>query len=279
MANVIAIANQKGGVGKTMTAVQLGVGLTEQGRNVLLIDADPQGTLTNNLGFRPIEKIPVTLSDLIADAAAGLPIEPGKGILHHAEGVDVIPANMQLSGTERDLVISNDRAVLDKVIEQVKQPYDYVLIDCMPSLGAITLNVLTAANNVIIPVQAQYEASQGLGQLMRTVANTQQHLNPDLKIGGILLTMVDDKTNLAKAISGLIRDAYGAKLRIFPVNIPRTVRLAETGPNAKSIYAYAKETKDPYAEKAATAYMSLTKEVIAYAEKQRTGRNQPDLLR
>ena len=279
MADVIAIANQKGGVGKTMTAVQLGVGMAEQGRNVLLIDADPQGTLTNNLGFRPIERISVTLSDLVADVAAGRPIQTGKGILHHAEGVDLIPANMQLSGTERDLVISNDRTVFSKLIEQVKQPYDYVLIDCMPSLGAITLNVLTAADNVIIPVQAQYEASQGLGQLMRTIANTQQHLNPDLKINGVLLTMVDDKTNLAKTISSLIRDTYGAKLRIFPANIPRTVRLAETGPGAQSIYAYAKETKDPYAEKAAAAYTSLTKEVLIHAEKQRTGKHKSDILR
>lgn len=279
MSEVIAIANQKGGVGKTMTAIQLGVGMAEQGRKVLLIDADPQGTLTNNLGFRPIEKIPVTLSDLVADAVAGRPIQPGKGILHHDEGVDVIPANMQLSGTERDLVISNDRTVLDKVIEQIKQPYDYVLIDCMPSLGAMTLNVLTAADNVIIPVQAQYEASQGLQQLMRTIANTQQHLNPDLKISGVLLTMVDDKTNLAKTISNLIRDTYGAKLRIFPANIPRTVRLAETGPSAQSIYAYAKESKDPYSEKAAAAYTSLTKEVLTHAEKQRTGKHKSDLLR
>ena len=279
MSEVIAIANQKGGVGKTMTAVQLGVGMAEQGRKVLLIDADPQGTLTNNLGFRPIERIPVTLSDLITDAAAGRPIQPGKGILHHAEGVDVIPANMQLSGTERDLVISNDRTVLDKVIEQIKAPYDYVLIDCMPSLRAITLNVLTAADNVIIPVQAQYEASQGLGQLIRTIANTKQHLNPDLKIGGVLLTMVDDKTNLAKTISGLIRDTYGANLRIFPANIPRTVRLAETGPGAKSIYAYARESKDLYADKAAAAYTSLTKEVLGHAERQRTGQHKSDLLR
>lgn len=162
MAEVIAIANQKGGVGKTMSTINMGIGMARQGKKVLLIDADPQGTMTNNLGFRPIERLPETLDTLLKAAITGKPVEPLTALLKHDEGVDVLPANIQLSGSERDLVISNDRSVFSKVLDQVRPDYDYILIDCMPSLGALTLNVLTAADNVIIPVQAGYEASQGL---------------------------------------------------------------------------------------------------------------------
>ncbi|MEA5151322.1 MAG: ParA family protein [Oscillospiraceae bacterium] len=278
MAEVIAIANQKGGVGKTMSTINMGISMVRQGKKVLLIDADPQGTMTNNLGFRPIERLPATLDTLLKAAITGKPMESITALLKHDEGVDVLPANIQLSGSERDLVISNDRTVFSKVLDQIRPDYDYILIDCMPSLGALTLNVLTAADSVIIPVQAGYEASQGLQQLMRTIASVKQQLNPDLKISGVLLTMVDEQTNLAKTISSLIRDTYGSKLHVFANNIPRTVRLAETGPEGKSIFTCSGRSDDT-AKKAAHAYESAAKEVIAHGEKQRAGKHQPDVLR
>ena len=216
MSKIIAIANQKGGVGKTTTTVNLGIGLANEGKRVLLIDCDAQASLTESLGYRNPDNMDTTLSTLMQKVIEEQPIADGEGILHHTEGVDLVPTNIELSGMETALIsIMSRERVLKNYINQVKGNYDYVLIDCTPSLGMLTVNALTAANEVIIPVQAQYLPAKGLEQLMKTVSKVKRQINPKLKIGGILMTMLDSRTNLAKEISSLIRDTYGKNLKIF----------------------------------------------------------------
>lgn len=272
MSKVIAIANQKGGVGKTTTTVNLGVGLANEGKRILLIDCDAQGSLTESLGYPTPDNIPVTLSSLMEDVINERELKPDYGVLHHKEGVDLIPANIELSGMETALVnIMSRERILKDYIEQVKNNYDYVLIDCTPSLGMLTINALTAANEVIIPVQAHFLPAKGLEQLIKTVHKVKRQINPNLKIGGILMTMVDTRTNFAKDISNLIKSAYGNNLRIFHTEIPLSIRAAETAVAGKSIFSYDKNGK------AAAAYKALTKEVLD-SEKQRV-KHQSELIR
>jgi chromosome partitioning protein len=263
MSKIIALANQKGGVGKTTTTVNLGIGLAKQGKRVLLIDADPQGSLSVCLGHRQPDKLDVTLSTIMRNIIEDTQIEPGEGILRHAEGVDLLPANIELSGTEVSLVnVMSREVVLKTYIEAVKYQYDYVLIDCMPSLGMLTINALVAADSVIIPVQSHYLPIKGLEQLLQSISRVQKQLNPHLKVEGILLTMVDNRTNFAKDISALLRNAYNDQLRVFKTEIPLSIKAAETSAEGKSIY-----THDPKG-KVAQAYQKLTKEVLQ-DEKQR----------
>lgn len=272
MSKVIAIANQKGGVGKTTTTVNLGVGLANEGKRVLLIDCDAQGSLTESLGYPTPDNIPITLSSLLEDVINEREIKPDYGVLHHKEGVDLIPANIELSGMETALVnIMSRERILKDYIGQVKDNYDYILIDCTPSLGMLTINALTAANEVIIPVQAHFLPAKGLEQLIKTVHKVKRQINPNLKIGGILMTMVDTRTNFAKDISSLIKNAYGNNLRIFNTEIPLSIRAAETAAAGKSIFSYDKNGK------AAAAYKALTKEVLD-GEKQRV-KHQSELIR
>ena len=263
MSNVIAIVNQKGGVGKTTTTANLGIGLAQEGKRVLLIDSDPQGSLTISLGYPQPDQLPVTLSQIMGKLLADAPIEPQEGILHHDEGVDLMPANIELSGMEVSLVNAMSREkVLKQYIDSMKRDYDYVLLDCMPSLGMLTINALAAADSVLIPVQAQYLPAKGLEQLLQTISKVRRQINPKLKIDGILLTMVDNRTNYAKEIGGLLRDTYGGKLNMFASEIPHSVRAAEISAEGKSIFAH-----DPKG-KVAEAYRNLTKEVLEI-EKQR----------
>ena len=286
-ATTIAVINQKGGTGKTTTCENLGIGLAMEGKKVLLVDTDPQGSLTIvasllwlivciacrfifvrhadiaiSMGWQQPDELPTTISTLMQKAMNDQCIPPGEGILHHAEGVDLIPANIDLAGLEVALVNTMSREkVMKQVLENAKREYDYILIDCTPSLGMLTVNALAAADSALIPVQAQYLSAKGLEQLLQTVQKVRRQINPKLKIEGILLTMTDSRTIYGQQISNLIRQAYGKHLKVFDQTIPRSVRAAETSTTGKSIFQY-----DPKG-KVAEAYHSIAKGVLADAEK------------
>ena len=261
-AQVIALVNKKGGTGKTQSTENLGIGLANEGKKVLLVDMDPQGSLTISLGHPRADELPVTVADIMAKVLQDQVIAPGEGILHHEEGVDLMPANISLSGMEVSLVnVMSREKVLKEYIDSVKDNYDYVLIDCMPSLGMLTVNALAAADKLVIPVQAQYLSAKGLEQLLQTVNKVRRQINPKLKIDGILLTMVDNRTNYAKDICNLIRGTYGSKLKVYKTEIPHSVRAAEISAEGKSIFSH-----DPKG-RVAEAYKNLTKEVLKNEER------------
>lgn len=263
-ATIIAVVNQKGGTGKTTTTENLGVGLALEGKKVLLVDTDPKASLTVSLGNPYLDDLSSTLSDLMGKIMMEKPIVPGEGIIHHPEGVDLMPANIELSGMEVALVNAMSReTILRQYLDTVKQNYDYILLDCMPSLGMLTVNALAAVDNVLIPVQAAYLPAKGLEQLLETINKVKRQINPKLRIEGILLTMVDNRTNYSKDISNLIRESYGGKLKVYKTDIPRSVRAEEISAEGHSIFQH-----DPKG-KVADAYRVLTKEVLNNAEKRR----------
>ena len=271
-AAIIALSNQKGGVTKTTTCANLGVSLVNEGKKVLLVDLDPQASLTVSLGYPRPDQLPVTITDLMSHVITDKPLPISEAVLHHAEGVDLIPASIELSGMEASLVnVMSRETVLRQVLADARKEYDYILIDYMPSLGMLTINALAAADSVLIPVQAQYLPAKGMEQLLQTVAKVHRQINPRLRIEGILLAMVDSRTNYAREISSLLRETYGDKIRIFRAEIPRSVRAAEISAEGKSIFAY-----DPKG-KVAEAYRLLTKEVLS-GERQRQ-KHQPDTIR
>ena len=261
---VIALANQKGGTGKTTTTVNLGIGLARLGKKVLLIDADPQGDLTTCLGWQNQDSLPTTLATVMEKVIRDEPFTTDEGILHHSEGVDLMPANIELSALEMSLVNAMSREfTLRTYVNEAKKHYDVVLIDCMPSLGMLTINALAASDSVLIPVQAQYLPAKGMTQLVKTIGRVKRQINPHLEIEGVLLTLVDGRTNLAKQIEASLREGYGKTLRVFGATVPLAVRAAETSAYGKSIFQH--DAKSPVA----AAYAKLAEEVLEDAQRKR----------
>ena len=272
-AKIIAITNQKGGVGKTTTAINLGIGLANQGKRVLLIDADPQASMSSALGIRDPDHLDVTLATIMQNIIDEAEFPDDFGILQHPEGIAFVPANIELSGMETRLVNTMSREyVLKTYVDQVQKHYDYILIDCMPSLGMMNINALVAADSIVIPCQPNYLSTKGLNLLLGSIMKIRRTINPSLKISGILMTMVDGRTNNAKEIIAAIRQNVGTNIKVFNTEIPHSVRVAEASMEGKSIYTYDRKGK------AGAAYEALTKEVLADEERERH-RSRSDCVR
>ena len=260
MAKIIAICNQKGGVTKTTGTVNLGVGLALQGKKILLVDLDAQADLTTALGWPDNDSLTITLATTMERVIQDEPVDPRDGILHHCEGVALIPSNIELSGVEMSLVNAMNREfILKNILDFIRSEYDYIIIDCPPSLSMLTIKALAATDCVIVPVQAQYLPAKGMTQLMKTIAKVKKQINPSLTISGILMTLVDARTNLARVTEDTLRQQYGNILKIYETRIPVSVKAAESSAAGQSIFTY-----DP-GSKVAEAYAALCLEVLADA--------------
>ncbi len=255
MSRVIAIANQKGGVGKTTTAINLGASLAVAERRTLIIDIDPQGNATSGLGLNRAE-VDASIYDVLID---GVSIDDVRKREVHFSYLDVVPSSRDLVGAEVELVGRERREyMLRRALEAVRDEYDFVLIDCPPSLGLLTLNTLTAADTVLIPIQCEFYALEGLSQLLNTVRLVQRNLNPRLQIEGVLLTMYDQRLNLSRQVAEEAKEYFGS--RVFRTNIPRNVRLAEAPSFGKPIVVY------DVLSVGAQSYLSLAQELITRGE-------------
>lgn len=254
---VIAVTNQKGGVGKTTTTENVAIGLARNGCNVLIVDFDPQGDLTSCLGWKHNDSLEHSVSSMLDDYINDNDVNYESLILHHEEHVDLIPANIELADFEMRLVsVINREQTLSNCIEPLRNQYDYIFIDCPPSLGMLTVNALSAADEVLIPVQTQYLPAKGMTKLLQTVGKVQRKINSNLKITGIVMTLADLNTNLTKSTIETIRESFGKNIRVFDTIIPKATKASEASISGKSIYAYAKDSK------VALAYANLTKELI-----------------
>lgn len=271
---VIALANQKGGVGKTTTCVNLGIGLAHLGKRVLLIDMDAQASLTVSLGYKNPDELSETVSEIMKMVMEDKPVPEGYGILHHPEGVDLLPCDISLSGVEVSLVnVMSRETILRSYLSEIKQNYDFVLIDCMPSLGMLTLNALTAADSVIIPAQPHYLSAKGLELLLQTVSKVQKQINPNLKIDGILLTMVDRRANFTKDVIDILRNKHQNSIGVFRTEIPVSIKAIETTAEGKSIFEHDRSGK------VSAAYASLTKEVLSGGKEQQRAKSRSEICR
>lgn len=257
MCKVITVSNQKGGTAKTTSCVNLGIGLASAGKKVLLIDTDPQGSLSISLGYPEPDEMENTLATLMMNIVNDEEFCLEDVLIHHEEGVDILPSNIELSAIEVSLVnVMSRELILRQLVDRVRDAYDFIIIDCMPSLGMMTINALACADAVLIPVQAAYLPVKGLQQLIKTISRVKRQLNPKLKIEGILLTMVDNRTNYAKDICSMVYEAYSSSIKVFKTEIPMSVRAAEISAEGSSIYKYDPKGKATY------AYGELTKEVL-----------------
>jgi len=252
MSKIIAIANQKGGVGKTTTAINLGASLAVAERRTLIVDIDPQGNASSGLGVENRDQIPNVYDMLVNDRPAKECVVRAV----HFEGLDLIPSTRNLVGAEIELVERGDReGVLRRALEGVRDQYDFILVDCPPSLGLLTLNTLTAADSVLIPIQCEFYALEGLSQLLNTVRLVQRGLNPALDIEGVLLTMYDKRLNLSKQVAEEAKEYFGSK--VYRTRIPRNVRLAEAPSFGEPIVHY------DALSAGAQGYLALAKELVA----------------
>ena len=256
MTKVIAIANQKGGVGKTTTTINLGIGLVKKGKKVLLIDADAQANLTVSLGFLRPDQLKYTISNAMFDIYNETNIVKDN-LLKNNEGVDLLPSNLNLSAFENQIISLMGRETLLKgYIEKIKNNYDYILIDCSPTLNVITINAFTAADKVIIPAQATYLAVMGLQDLIKTIGQVRRQLNHKIEIEGILITMFDYRTKYSKEIVELLKNTYNGNIKIFDTLIPRSIKQEESTTVGKSIYEYAEKNK------VAESYSKFVEEIL-----------------
>ncbi len=263
MGTVISFSNQKGGVGKTTTCVNMAAYLAKAGKKVLLVDLDPQGNATTGLGFTKSSLKKSVYNVLIDEEEVKDNVLPTE-----LEGLSILPSNIDLAGAEVELVYKKSREkVLKGALDKARGGYDYILIDCPPSLGLLTINALAAADSVIIPVQAQYLPAKGLEQLLRTITRVKRQLNPKLEVDGIVLTMVDSRTTLAREINALVRKTYGG--HVFASDIPRSIKTAEISVENKSIYDHDRSGK------AALAYENLTREVLSLGKQIKRHRADP----
>ena len=254
---VIAVTNQKGGVGKTTTTENVAIGLVRPGFDVLIVDFDPQGDLTSCLGWKNNDALEHSVSSMLDDYINDNDIDYDSLILHHEEDVDLIPANIELADFEMRLVsVINREQTLSNCIEPLRDKYDCIFIDCPPSLGMLTVNALSAADEVLIPVQTQYLPAKGMTKLLQTVNKVQRKINSNLKITGIVMTLADLNTNITKSTIDTIRKSFGKNIRVFDTIIPKATKASEASISGKSIYAYAKDSK------VAVAYDNLTKELV-----------------
>jgi chromosome partitioning protein len=260
MGRVLAVTNRKGGTGKSMTSVSLAASLARQGKKVMIIDADSQHSTTVSLGVAEPDKLTVTLATIMQNIIMEQEIDPMDGIISHYEEISLLPSNNGLAGMEIALApIIGRETVLRQYIEMVRSLFDYILIDTAPTLDLLAVNSLAAADSVIIPVAPKFLDAKGLELLLKSIAQTRKHINPNLAIGGILFTMVDKRANITKDIINMIRQAYGDNISIFKEPIPHSVRAVEASATGKSIFEYEPNGK------IALAYSSLAKEVLASA--------------
>jgi len=257
MGKTIVITNRKGGCGKSFTTASLAFGLARQGKKVLCVDADNQHSLTVSLGIKEPDKLSATIATVIHNIINKNEVDPTTGIIRHTEGVDLMPANNKLTGIELTVApLVGRENLLRKYLKQMKPHYDYCLVDTSPTLDILTINALAAADSVIIPVTPKFLDAKGLELLLRSIADIQEDINPNLDICGILMTMVDNRTNLSKEIIGTIEKAYGKSIRIFKDHIPNSIRAAESSAKGISIFKH-----DP-SGKVALAYESLVQEML-----------------
>jgi len=253
---VYAVVNQKGGVGKSVSSTNLGIGLARHGKKVLIVDLDSQASQTVSLGWTQPDELPVTIATQLGKVVENKPFDPQAGILRHAEGVDLMPSSIELSGLEMRMVNAMSREfVLRSYLSEVKSGYDVVVLDCPPTLGMMTINALAAADRVIVPVQPEYLSVIGMTQLFDTVALVKKQINPGLQVEGVLITLANMRTTLARNTLEIIHQAYGGSVRIFPQTIPYSTKVKEASASGKSIFAYEPNGKAAY------AYEQLVKEV------------------
>ena len=256
---VIAVSNQKGGVGKTTTTINLGASLVRLGQRVLLVDADSQGHLTLGLGFS--RKRWSTLKTMLENIIMGTSFKTEEGILKHQEGMDVIPSNKLLAGMDMALnTVENRELVLKEYLESIRDQYDFILIDCMPSLGMLTINAMTAADSVLVPVEPAFFSADGLTELLKVYRNIKQRYNPQIEVEGILFTKDAPRYIRSKRNKKAVREAYGNEVRIFETSIPEVVALSEIASEGISIFAYDAKSKG------AESYEQIAREVLEHAQ-------------